>query len=75
MVDGEVVDARLIAAIRTGLLQHEDPVRGAGAQAYMKSNMPSLGIRVPEVRRIVTAEAARTPFQSSEQLRATVLEL
>lgn len=69
------MNAGLIAAIRTGLLERADPVRGAGAQAYMKSSLPCLGVRVPEVRRLVAAEAARAPFQSAEQLRATVLEL
>ena len=52
-----MANAELIAAIRSRLQAAADPVRAAGAQAYMKSEMPSLGVRVPEVRRIVKAAA------------------
>ena len=51
----------LIDAIRGSLQAAADPGRAAGAQAYMKSQMPSLGVRVPEVRRIVRAAAAEPP--------------
>ncbi|MET1085738.1 MAG: DNA alkylation repair protein [Arthrobacter sp.] len=36
---------------------------------------PSLGVRVPEVRRLAAAAVARHPFDSAEQVRATALEL
>lgn len=65
----------LIAAIRDALRDRADPARAAGAQAYMKSSMPSLGVRVPEVRRIVASAAAAFPPSSPGQLLATVLEL
>ncbi|MET4095088.1 DNA alkylation repair protein [Arthrobacter sp. UYCu712] len=67
--------AELIADIRSRLQAAADPVRAAGAQAYMKSEMPSLGVRVPEVRRMVKAAAAQLPPGSLEELKATVLEL
>ncbi|QDG88638.1 DNA alkylation repair protein [Pseudarthrobacter sp. NIBRBAC000502770] len=68
-------DQDLIASVRAALRAMADPVRAAGAQAYMKSLLPSLGVRVPDVRRI-TADAARTyPPASAAQLRATVLDL
>lgn len=70
-----MVNRELLAAIRTALMERADPVRAAGAQAYMKSSILSLGVRVPEVRRSVVAAAAAYPFESPEQLRATVLEL
>ena len=70
-----MVNRELLAAIRTALMEHADPVRAAGAQAYMKSSILSLGVRVPEVRRLVVAAAAAYPFESPEQLRASVLEL
>ena len=70
-----VVNSELLAAIRLGLAERCDPVRAAGAQAYMKSSIPSLGVTVPEVRRLTTATAAAHPFESLEQLRDTVLEL
>ena len=65
----------LIAAIRTMLMERADPARAAGSQAYMKSSILSLGVRVPEVRRCVVAAAADFPMESPEQLRATVLVL
>ena len=70
-----VVNSELLAAIRLGLAERCDPARAAGAQAYMKSAIPSLGVSVPEVRRLTTAAAASHPFESLEQLRDTVLEL
>lgn len=42
----------LVERIRVSLREAGDPGRAAGQQAYMKSSMPFLGIRVPEVRRI-----------------------
>ncbi|MEO5779112.1 MAG: DNA alkylation repair protein [Arthrobacter oryzae] len=65
----------LLAAVRAALRERTDPVRAAGAQAYMKSALPSLGVRVPEVRRVALAAAAANPFTSAGELRATVLEL
>jgi 3-methyladenine DNA glycosylase AlkD len=70
MINREALDI-----LRAGLRELADPVRAAGAQAYMKSNMPSLGVRVPEVRRLAAAVVARHPFESPDQLRASVLEL
>lgn len=70
-----MVNRELLAAIRTALMEQADPVRAAGAQAYMKSSILSLGVRVPEVRRSVLAAAAAYPFESPEQLHVTVLEL
>jgi 3-methyladenine DNA glycosylase AlkD len=65
----------VLAAIRARLAASADPARAAGAQAYLKSAMPQLGVRVPEVRRIVKAEAAAAPFTSADELRSAVLEL
>lgn len=71
----EAPNLEVLAAVRAELLERADPVRAAGAQAYMKSTLPSLGLRVPEVRRLALAAAAAHPFTSAGQLRATVLEL
>jgi 3-methyladenine DNA glycosylase AlkD len=65
----------LVAEIRTMLMERADPARAAGAQAYMKSSVLSLGVRVPEVRRCVVSAAAGFPMESPEQLRATALVL
>jgi 3-methyladenine DNA glycosylase AlkD len=69
------VNREVLDAIGAALRERADPVRAAGAQAYMKSTLPSLGVRVPEVRRIVAAAASVAPFESGDQLCATVLEL
>ncbi|CAI3799763.1 DNA alkylation repair protein [Pseudarthrobacter sp. MM222] len=70
-----MANAELIAAIRSELRTEADPARAAGAQAYMKSEMPSLGVRVPAVRRIVTTAARELPPASLEELISTVQEL
>ena len=70
-----MANAELIAAIRSELRSAADPARAAGAQAYMKSQMPSLGVRVPAVLRIVTAAARELPPASLDELMSTVLEL
>jgi 3-methyladenine DNA glycosylase AlkD len=70
-----MADTALITAIRTGLQGAADPVRAAWAQAYLKSELPVLGVRVPEVRSVVKAAAAGLPPASVDELKATVLEL
>lgn len=75
MNQGDAVNVRVLSAIRTALHERADPVRAAGAKAYMKSTMPCLGVRVPEVRCITSAAVAAAPFESADQLRATALEL
>lgn len=70
-----MVNREALAAIRAALTDQADARRGAGAQAYMKSALPSLGVRVPEVRRLTVAAAAAHPFETPQDLRATVLEL
>ena len=48
----------LVAEVRAALRAAADPERGRGMQAYLKTTEPCLGVRLPEVRRVV-AEAAR----------------
>lgn len=64
-----------IAIIRELLQAEADPDRAKAAQAYMKSSMPSLGIRVPVVRRLVLATANELPPGSPAELREDVLLL
>ncbi|WP_211878780.1 DNA alkylation repair protein [Pseudarthrobacter albicanus] len=70
-----MANTALMTAVRSGLQAAADPVRAAWAQAYLKSEMPSLGVRVPEVRRIVKTAAAGLPPNTVDELKATVLEL
>lgn len=45
----------LVDAIRDDLRAAADPSRAAGQQAYMKSTLPFLGVRVPTARRVAKA--------------------
>jgi 3-methyladenine DNA glycosylase AlkD len=65
----------LVHSIRAALHSTADADRARGAQAYMKSDMPSLGVRVPEVRKIVKAAEKQFPVTSPDDLRRAVLEL
>ncbi|TDL43445.1 DNA alkylation repair protein [Microbacterium oleivorans] len=47
--------------IRARLRAAADPSRAAGQQAYMKSDLPFLGVRVPDTRRIARAVVAEEP--------------
>jgi 3-methyladenine DNA glycosylase AlkD len=69
------VNSQLVSTIKALLREQADPARAAGAQAYMKSALPSLGVRVPDVRRIVASAVSGTPLESGDQLRATALDL
>jgi 3-methyladenine DNA glycosylase AlkD len=64
-----------LAAIRSSLWAAADPGRARAAQAYMKSEMPSLGVPVPAVRRIVKAAVKAAPFTSGTELRDAALRL
>ena len=70
-----MANRELISAIQSALRAAADPARAAGAQAYLKSAMPSLGVRVPKVRRIVKDAARQLPPGSLPELQSTVLEL
>lgn len=65
----------LVQSIRSRLRSAGNAERARGAQAYMKSEMPSWGIRVPEVRSIVKTAAREFPVSSPEELRRAVLQL
>ena len=46
-------DRVLVDTIRARLAAEADPVRAPQTQAYMKSEMPYLGVPLPRVRAIV----------------------
>jgi 3-methyladenine DNA glycosylase AlkD len=66
------VQGALVEDIRRRLRAAADPQRAPQMQAYMKSTMPYLGVRVPEVRRLTRAAAAQQPFVDHADLAATV---
>ena len=63
----------IVEVIRAALREGADPERAPGQQAYMKSEMPFLGVTLPEVRRIVRASASQTA--DAGILRAAASEL
>jgi 3-methyladenine DNA glycosylase AlkD len=68
-------DRVLVDTIRARLAAEADPVRAPQTQAYMKSEMPYLGVPLPRVRAIVRAEAAERPPATVADLTAIVREL
>ena len=46
-------DVELVADVRASLRAEAEPERAVGAQRYMKSAMPFLGVRLPIVRGLV----------------------
>lgn len=64
-------------ALRRELAAHADPQRAEGAQRYMKSAMPFLGVRVPTVRAIVAAVLAEPTLRptSREEWQQDIREL
>jgi 3-methyladenine DNA glycosylase AlkD len=68
-------DARLVAAIRRALAEAADPVRAAGAQAYMKSAMPFRGVTAPAQRALYRAAFAAHLVADASTWRATALTL
>ena len=52
-----------------------DPVRAPQQQAYMKSDMPYLGVGVPQCRRIASAVFARHPLPDAGAWEAAILDL
>jgi 3-methyladenine DNA glycosylase AlkD len=71
-IDAARADAELISQLNEQLRADADTTVAPAMQAYMKSTMPYLGVRMPKVRRIVrTVEAVRPPADQA-QLIATV---
>lgn len=67
--------AAFIAAVRAGLAPLADPERSAGQAAYLKTDEPMLGARVPDVRKVARAAAKTAGFTSTEQVIAAARTL
>jgi 3-methyladenine DNA glycosylase AlkD len=65
----------LTAAVRTALRAAADSSLAPGQQAYMKSEMPFLGVRVPEARRITRRVARELGVSDPAELGAAASEL
>ena len=62
-------------ALRAALERVADPGRAAGAQAYMKSAMPFLGVSAPLFRRVCRQVFADVRFTDAGEWRTAVLTL
>ncbi len=69
------VNQKLLRALRQSLRAHADPAKAPLMQAYMKSEMPYLGVQTPDHRRICRAVFKAHPIESFEIWRDTVLTL
>lgn len=65
----------LVDRIRADLARESDPDRAPGMQAYMKSALPFLGIRVPRVRAITRAAARAEAGAEVDELVDAAREL
>jgi 3-methyladenine DNA glycosylase AlkD len=65
-------DRQLVAAIRAELRAAADPARAPQMQAYMKSEMPYLGVSVPAVRAITRRIERSRPITAQAALIDTV---
>jgi 3-methyladenine DNA glycosylase AlkD len=72
---GVAADVELIEAVRAALRRAADPELARPMQAYMKSDVPFLGVRVPSMRTLTRAEAKLRPFTTAADLSDTVLQL
>lgn len=64
-------DDRLIGAVRDALREAADPALAPAMQAYMKSAMPYLGVRVPAVRALTRGAEKDAPPADLAALTAT----
>lgn len=67
-----MLQRNLINAIRAALAAEADSERAAGAQAYMKSEMPFYGVPVPRVRKVTWERCKESPLLSMADFTDTV---
>jgi 3-methyladenine DNA glycosylase AlkD len=65
----------LVPEVRAALRAAADAERARTMQAYLKTTEPCLGVRLPEVRRIVAAAALEHPPGSAEDIQAAARAL
>lgn len=74
-LDDGPTPATFIASVRDGLAPLADPDRAAGQAAYLKTDEPMLGVRVPDVRRVARAAAKTAGFTSTDEVIAATSTL
>lgn len=75
MVDTATPDRELIERVRQRLAELADPAKAEPMRAYMKSAVPFLGVRRPELRRACARLFAARPLADRKVWTATVREL
>jgi 3-methyladenine DNA glycosylase AlkD len=65
----------LVADVRAALRAAADSERARGMQAYLKTTEPCVGVRLPEVRRLVAAAAREHPPGSAAEVQAAAQAL
>jgi 3-methyladenine DNA glycosylase AlkD len=66
-------DRTLIGAIRAALQTVRDPVKAGPMQAYVKSDMPFLGVQKPELVKVLNPVLQAHPLPDAKTWQATVL--
>ena len=74
-LDDGSAPAWFITSVREGLAPLADPERAKGQAAYLKTDEPMLGARVPDVRRVTRAAAATAGFTSTDEVIAAARAL
>lgn len=69
------VSRKLIANIKTALRSQANPAAAEKMQAYMKSEMPFYGVKMPVMKQITKQAIAEMPLDSFQQWHDTVLAL
>ncbi len=67
--------ARLIATVARRLREHADPEKAPQMRAYMKSEMPYLGVQTPQRRALCKEVFAELPLPSFEEWQRTILRM
>ena len=67
--------AALCRALRAGLEERADPAKAPGMQAYMKSEMPYLGVQTPSLRVLCREVFSAHPVDTQARWLDTVLAL
>lgn len=74
-LDDGSAPAAFITSVREGLTPLADPERAKGQAAYLKTDEPMLGARVPDVRRVARAAAKTAGFTSTDEVIAATRTL
>ena len=73
--DGMHTPAELQSTVTTRLREAADPIRAPQQQRYMKSEMPYLGVTVPECRRIAGSVFRMLPLTTADAWETAILAL